>query len=127
MRITCEHCQCLMELEHTDTCGVCNKSHFLEPSKDEVYLRCIKEIRINADECCLVMDGFDGCLVGTDNQKRLVYDIDLIRTVLKSNLGLSIVDADELIQSLIDIESNKTLPPVFVSLNHELLNYQYSK
>lgn len=126
MRVTCQHCHCLMELDYTDTCGVCKKSHFLEPSKDETYLSLIREIRINADDCCMLMDGFDGCIVGTDNEKRLVYDIDLIRTVLKSNLGVSIVDADELIQSLIGVKSNIKLSPVFVSLNHNLLHHQYS-
>jgi hypothetical protein len=127
MRITCEHCYTIMDLEHTDTCMVCKNSHFLEPSKDQIQSRCIQEIRIKGDASAMILDGFDGCLIGTDNQMRLVYDIDLIRTALISNLGLGIVEADELLQTLIEMQENETLPPVFVSLNHELLNHQYKK
>ena len=127
MRINCQHCQCVMELDYTDTCMVCKKSHFLEPIADEPYLLSIKETRIKADGSALLLNGFDGCLIGTDNQMRLVYDIDLIRTVLISNLGMGIVEADELLQTLIEMQSKESLTPVFVSLNHELLNHQYSK
>lgn len=127
MKIVCQHCHCMMDLEKTDTCMVCKKSHFLENDGDQTYPNYIDAIRKKADPCCMILDGFDGCLIGTDNQMRLVYDIDLIRTVLISNLGVELSEADELLSTLIEMQSNERLPPVFVSINHELLNHQYRK
>jgi hypothetical protein len=115
----------MIDLEYADTCSVCGKSHF-DTDDDGTYGKHILQIRMKADADALVLQGFDGCIVGATNDGRLVYDIDLIRTVLCNNLGMDALKSDEEMQYLLKDEDIPALKPIFVSLNHELLTYQYS-
>ena len=86
----------------------------------------IESIKQQADPDAMVLYGFDSCIIGLDNDGRIVYDKDLMVTQLVQKDGMESIDAEEYLQfNVFCLRTDDTLPPVFVSLNHELLITTY--
>lgn len=86
----------------------------------------IESIKQKADPDAMVLYGFDSCIIGLDNDGRIVYDKDLMVTQLVQKDGMESIDAEEYLQfNVFCLRTDDTLPPVFVSLNHELLITTY--
>jgi len=86
----------------------------------------IEQLKSKADPDAMVLYGFDACIVGLDNDGRLVYDKDLMLTQLVQKDCMDSLDAEEYLQfNVFCLRTDDTLPPVFVSLNHDLLKLSY--
>lgn len=124
-KINCEHCNSVLNTDVTDTCSACGNSIFLKPSDETNVIRITDGIRKKADPSALMVEGFDGCIIGTTAYNGLVYDLGLMRTVLYRNLGINPVVADETLSELHALTKNSLVPPAFVELELDHLNKSF--
>jgi hypothetical protein len=105
---------------------VCGNSIFLTPSDDTNLIKLTDSIRKKADPSALMVEGFDGCIIGTDVCNGLVYDLGLMRSVMCKNLGMNPISADENLSELHELTKGALVPPSFVDLSLEYLNKNFN-
>jgi hypothetical protein len=142
--VPCEHCDKTLDLSIEDYCPHCGNSCFAEPlPKDAKTLSDILDLseeenvipkildRIDvlnrlkekADPDAIVWDGFDNAIIGINNEGRIVYDLDLMRTILMVRDGMSVIDADEYLSyNVFSIGTSNNLHPIHISIDFYLLN-----
>lgn len=116
----CEHCNCVLDTNVTDTCSACGNSIFLQPNDDTNIIRSTDTLRKKADPSALMVEGFDGCIVGVNGHNGLVYDLGLMRSVMCRNLGMNPIVADENLSELHELTKGALVPPSFVDLTEYL-------
>lgn len=81
----------------------------------------IKKIKEQADPDAIVLDGLDSAIIGLSYDRRLVYDIDLMRKIFVERDGMDISEVDEFLSFNVFGGHFGELNPIYVSLNMELV------
>jgi hypothetical protein len=81
----------------------------------------IKKIKEQADPDAIVLDGLDSAIIGLSYDRRLVYDIDVMRKIFVERDGMEVSEVDEFLSYNVFGGHFGELNPIYVSLNMELV------
>jgi len=81
----------------------------------------IKKIKEQADPDAIVLDGLDSAIIGLSYDRRLVYDIDVMRKIFVERDGMDVSEVDEFLSYNVFGGHFGELNPIYVSLNMELV------